>query len=266
MAEEQTQDPQGQSTTTQDPSGQGGQSTTTEPNKTNQDSNVDNLPEKFKGKTAADIAKSYLDLEKKLGDQSQSVSKTRDQLAQWEKLGKVLEDNPELYKQVEQAIDKLSGTKSDTIENDQAPQIKDIRVTQENLIINEFEKDFGINNLSTEKRDALHNKIGSELADMLDPGGKKTVRQVLDAIPQQRLRQYLEKAYRLASNDDREERARLEGLIENRQNREASFGNIASTSVGTKQGQLTEEERKTAQKMGISEDKYLKHKLAIANE
>lgn len=258
-----TQDPQGQSTN-QDPQGQGGQSPTPEPDK-KPESDVDNLPEKFKGKTASEIAKSYLDLEKKLGEQSQSVSKTRDQLAQWEKLGEVLESDPELYKQIEAAIDKLSGKKSDTTKNDQAPEIQDLKVTQENLIINKFEEDFGIQNLSPEKRQELHKKIGANLADMLDPGGKKSVRQVLDSIPTARLRNYLEKAYRLATDDDREERARLSALIENRQNREASFGNIPSSSVSTKQGQLTEEERKVAQKMGITEEAYLKQKKALNN-
>jgi len=263
MADEPIQHPKGQSTTP-DPSGQDGKSTTPEPDKNPEI--IDNLPEQFKGKTAAEIAKSYIELQKQYGKHTQDVSKTREELAKWEKLGQVLEDDPELYKQVEEAIDKLSGKKSDTIENDQAPQIKDIKVTQENSIINEFEKDFGINSLSTEKRQALHEKIGTELAEMLDPGGKKTVRQVMDSLPLPKLRTYLEKAYRLATDGDREERARMQAFLENRQNNEASFGSIPSSSVSSKQGQLTEAEKVTAKKMGISEEAYLKQKTTIENE
>lgn len=251
MAEETTQDPQGQSTITTDPPGEGGQSTETQP--------TEDLPEKFKGKTATDIAKSYLELEKKIGKRSEDENKVRSQLQQWEKLGQVLESDPELYKQVEAAVTRLSGKKTDTTENDQASGIKDIRLTQENSIVNEFERDFGINNLSTDKREALHKSIAQELADMLDPGGKKTVREVLDSIPLPRLRNYLDKAYKLASSNDREEKARLEAFVEAKQNREASFGTFPSSSVA-RQGQLTEEERKVAKRMGISEEDYLKNK------
>ena len=261
MADETAQDPQGQSTTTQDPSGQGGESPKPEAQNPKIE-DVDNLPEQFKGKTATEIAKSYVELQKLQGKHTKEVSEARDKLSQWEKLGEILEANPELYKQVESAIDNLGKTPN----SDRDPKQDDTRVALENTIISKFEEDFGIQHLSGEKRGELHKKIGAELADMLDPGGKKSVRLVLDDIPVARLRQYLEKAYRLATNDDREEQARLKVLIETKQNSQASFGTFPSTSIGQKTGQLTEEERKVAQKMGIPEEKYLKNKLAIANE
>jgi hypothetical protein len=256
MSGEQIQDPQGQSTTTDPSKGDDGESTTIE----TQTQDIDNLPEQFKGKTAAEIAKSYIELQKLQGKHSKEVSEVRTQLQQWEKLGKFLESRPDLYKQIEDAIKGGSEQKTDTTENDQAPKLKEVRLTQENTILNEFEKDFGIISLQTEKREDLHKKIAQELADMLDPGGTKSVREVIDGIPLPRLRQYLEKAYKLATSSDREERARLEALLEKRQNQEGSFGTFPSSSVGNKAGQLTEEERKVAKRMGLSDEEYLKNK------
>lgn len=257
MAEETTQDPQGESANP-DPS-QGDDGKSSKPETPSQD----DLPEKFKGKSASDIAKSYIELEKKLGKRSEDDTKVRSQLQQWEKLGQVLESDPELYKQVEAAITRLSGKKSETTIVEKDPEVKDIRITQENTIIGDFEKDFGISSLKSDKRKELHEKIAGELADMLDPGGKKSTREVIDTIPLPRLRNYLEKAYKLATSGDREERARLEALVQQRQNREASFGTFPSSSVGS-QGQLSEDERKVAKKMGISEEAYLKQKKALA--
>lgn len=258
-----TTDPQGQSTTiTQDPPGQGGQST--DPGA--QDSstqNVDNLPEKFKGKSAVDIAKAYKELEQLHGKNSKEVNEVRGQLEKWQKLGKILEADPELYKQVEGAIDKFSGKKTDTTENDQVSEdLKDTKLATENRIINDFERGYNIHQLAPEKRTELQTKIGQELAEMLDPGGKRTVKEVLDSIPLTRLPNYLEKAYKLATLNDREERARVEGLAEARQNNEASFGNIPSSSL-KQNAQLTEDEKKVAKKMNISEENYLKNKLAL---
>ena len=53
----------------------------------------EDVPEKFRGKSAADIAKSYIELEKKLGENSNDVAKVRKEL---ELVGQVIEGNPEL--------------------------------------------------------------------------------------------------------------------------------------------------------------------------
>jgi hypothetical protein len=262
---EQTIDPKGQSTKTTDPAGETGQSTKTESQ--TQQTHTDNLPEKFKGKTAEDIAKSYLELEKTLGTHTNEVSEVRGKLEQWEKLGQVLEANPELYKQVESEIDKLSGKKTDTTVNDQVSQdVKDTKLATENQIINGFEQRYNIHHLVPEKRQDLQKKIGQELAEMLDPGGKKTVKQVIDSIPLTRLPNYLEKAYRLATINDKEEQIRANTLIEARQNSEASFGSMSSASLRQSKGELTDQEKGIAKKMGISEEKYLAQKLKIAEE
>lgn len=260
--EEKNQDPKGQSPNDPDPSGQDGKSTKTEAQNPKPE-DIDNLPEKFKGKTATDIAKSYLELEKQYGEQSKSVSEARDIKGKLEKLDRILEDNPELLKQFEAAITKYSGKNPSLTEDEKDSGQEDVREEREDSIIREFQKEYGISTLSKEKKEALNEKIANELADMLDPGGKKPVKDVLNSIPLRRLRSYLEKAYRLATIGDREEQARFQGHLEARQNREASFSSFPSSSLTQKTGQLTEDEKKVAKGMGISDEDYLKQKQAI---
>lgn len=270
MAEEKvtTSDPQGQSSQTKDPQGDaGGQSTTVSTQTQTQD--IDNIPEKFKGKSASEIAKAYVEAEKKLGEHSKKIGEVRGQLDQWEKLGKILEANPELYKQVESEIGKYSGQKADTTSDvdDQVSQdVRDTKLATEGQIISGFEQKYNIHLLSAEKKADLLKKVGSEIAEMLDPGGKKTVRQVLDNIPLTKLNVFLEKGYRLATINDSEEQTRARSVIEARINREASFGSMASGSLPNRNTKLTDEQRKVAAKMGISEEKYLKQLQSLENE
>lgn len=211
---------------------------------------TDDLPEKFKGKSASDIAKSYLELEKKLGSHSQ----TQTELDQWRALGNVIKQDPELIKALEK---KVAGDKSQERPKD------DTRDALSNKIVSDFEKEYSIDRLDPEKRQAMHKKIGEELADMLDPGGNKSTREILDSINLSKLPQYLGKAYRLATVDDESERARVKGILESQRNSEATFGSIPSTGGKSNNDSLTTDERETAKKLGISEEKYLKQKQEI---
>lgn len=257
-------DTSGQADTTPDapssqPDGQAGE-------KPDGETKTDDLPEKFKGKSVQEVAKSYLELEKKLGEHSTTVDQAKKQLKQWEALGAVLESNPELYRAVEDEILRVNGKKRDTTENDPASAKDDTRIATENILINNFEKQFGIDQLPPEKRGELHKQIGTELAEMIDPGGEKSVKDVMNSIPLDRLPKYLEKAYRLATINDANEKARLDGLLQARQNNEASFSSVPSSSVNGQKVQLSDEEKKVARRMNISEEDYLKQKIALQNE
>src|SRR5205809_52028 len=102
-----TTDPQGQSAT--DPSKTGeGQSTT------QSTGNQDDLPEQFKGKSAKEIANSYLELQKKLGEHSEELKSSREAKAEveyWRQLGQIIRTNPALYKLIEEEVVKKSGQK-----------------------------------------------------------------------------------------------------------------------------------------------------------
>lgn len=219
------------------------------------------IPEKFTGKTIEDVAKAYLELEKKYGAHSQEVKQVRDQLAEWEVLGKVIQGNPTLYKAVEDEIGKISG------KNTAGEQTKDdTRLAVENNIIGSFESRYGIDKLDTEKRKELHVKIGAELGDMFDPRRTKSYAQVLDEIPLDMLPNYLEKAYRLATMNDQEEKARAEGYLQARQNSQAALGSIPSSGANSETKQLTPQQREAARRMKISEADYIKQLEELEKE
>lgn len=254
MAEEdikQDGDPQGQSPTSPDPSqSQDGQSN----DKPETLPAQDDLPEKFKGKTAVDIAKSYQELEKKLGEHDL----TKKQLSQWQTLGKVIKSNPELEKQILAEIDKIEGKSSVASPEDRSKAPDDTRPALQNTIIGTFEKNFGIDRLPSEKKKDLFEKIATELGDIYDPDGRLSTAQVLNLIPLDRLPKVLEKVYKLATAGDEAEQNRLRGLLEARQNAEAMIGSIPSSGVKGGQPQLTPQQREVARKQGISEQDYIK--------
>lgn len=261
---ENQQDPQGQSAnaTQGDPAGQpGGQSQ--QPLQAAQD----DLPEKFKGKSAKDIANSYLELEKHTGKTSQEVKEARENLAQWEALGKVIQSNPALEKLITEEIEKIGGKKTEGDDSHQTDSNQDVRIATTDSIFKEFEREHGIDRLNGDSQTALQNKIGKELAEILDPTGSKPLNQLLSEVPLNRLGGHLRKAYKLATVDDEKERARLQGLLQAKQNRDAEFGSIPSSSGSpVNQAQLSAEELKVATRLNISPEKYLENKKKIALE
>lgn len=258
---ENQQDPQGQSATpTQgDPAGQPAGQSQQQPLEAAQD----DLPEKFRGKSAKEIATSYLELEKHTGKTSQEVKEARENLAQWETLGKVIQGNPALEKLIAEEIEKIGGKRSDGNDSPKDTN-QDVRIATTDSIFKEFEREHGIDRLPGESQNVLQGKIGKELAEILDPTGSKDLKQLLGEVPLNRLGGFLKKAYKLATADDDKERARVQGLMQARQNREAEFGSIPfSSGSSANQSQLTEDELKVSKKLGISPEKYLKQKQAM---
>jgi phage I-like protein len=262
MAED-TVDPQGHSTTiTQDP-----------PNADtpNQD---EQLPERFKGKTANQIAKDYLELQKKIGEQGEQVAQTKQQLAdkekllqQYDALGKVIQSDPALYYQIEGKIKSLSQQRPSQQPTDPSNQkterdLTDVKLSAQNQIFTNFESKFGINNLSEDQAKSLQSKIGKELAEMT---GAKDVPSAIASLSLDRLPLFLEKAYRLATDGDDQERARLKGMLDARRNNQASFGNVPSSSIRENPNGLSPEEKNVAKRLGVTEEKYLKNKQAQYN-
>lgn len=266
MAEETiTTDPQGQSTqqqqTTTDPAkNQAGQST----QQTIQDVQED-LPEKFKGKSAKEIAESYLELERKSGQHTSEVQQARQNLAQWESLGKVIQGNPALEKLIVEEIQKISKKSEDdpNIRKDQPATRDDTRIAVEKTIVKEFETEHGIDKLSADEKTTLQKRVGKELEEMLDPKGAKNASELIADLPLDRLPSLLRKAYKLATADDDKERSRLKGLLQARDNRDAEFGTIPSSSRSSSQNLLTPEEQKVAKRLNITEEQYLKNKKEI---
>lgn len=227
----------------------------------------DTLPEKFKGKSAEEIAKSYIELEKKIGDQGKEVEDTRKEISQWKALGQVISESPDIKSALEKEIAKRSGKKTEDDKKEEKKEDKlkrdDTRIAMEDQIINKFETDRGIDTLPKEKKSDLDKAIGRELVDMLDPTGTKSPSEIIASIPVNRLPNYLEKAYKLATADDKEERTRSQEFVEARRNREATIGSISSSGVKTSDIELTQSEREAARRMHVTEEQYKKNKAAI---
>lgn len=218
------------------------------------------VPKKFEGKPIEEVVKAYLEAEKKLSEVSTRASKAEEYektLQQWTQLGRIIEGNTALYKAVEEEVRKVSGNTETKTPQD------DTKVAMQDIIINDFEKNYGLDTLSAEKRQVIHRRIGEEVAGLYDPTGKTKYYDAVREIPTSKLRTYLDKAYKLATIDDAEERGRLEGMLQVRQNSEASMGSMSASSGQSGGVELTEAERATAKKMGIAEKDYATMKQKI---
>lgn len=214
------------------------------------------LPEKLRGKSSQEIASMYLSLEQKLGEQSGEVEKARKARQDLDFFVQAVSSDPELFKSVKKAVEQRAGVtikeEESSKKNDQPTKRDDVRAATQNRIIEDFARDMGITQMPTEKQSEVLQKVGTELADLVDPSGTKSVSQVLSEVPLDRLHLLLEKAFWLANKDS---------IISGDSNRFSAIGNL-SHKGGEKSDDnaLTEEEKVVARKLGISEEKYAKQK------
>lgn len=219
---------------------------------------LSNLPEKFKGKSTEDIATMYLELEKKFGEHSKEVENARQFLQEKAFLDQLLSEDEQLYKTLEQAISKKVGKQTTDDKSPKSdPVLTDLRRSEENRAIGEFQKQFGIDKLDSDKKKEMMQNISKELAEMLDPGGNKTIGQIISEISLSKLPKYLENAYWIANKEKLIDRGSISDDI-------SSIGSISSSSVfNSNKDSLSEEEKKIAEKLGVKPEKYLERKKQI---
>lgn len=222
------------------------------------------VPEKLQGKTPDELIKMYGEAERKLGEMGNQLGEKKRLESEMAVVLQAIHANPELKSGVEREIAKIAG--QDTPTNDK-PKVEEGDKTQKQLkqavegqVIKEFEKDRGLNTLDAQEKRDVYTKIGDELAEMLDPGGNKTLPQLLDSIDPNKLGTYLDKAYKLANMDGEIEKATKAGMLKARQNEEAIFGAIPSSSGSGGTGGLSTEEKEMAKKLGVTEEDYQKNK------
>lgn len=218
-----------------------------------------NLPEKFQGKSPDEIVQMYTELEKKFGEHSKEVKDARQYLQERAVINEVLAEDKELYSMFESRLKKkyAPSTESDgEVKSD--PVVTDLRRSEENRIIGDFQKNLGIADLSAEKRTEVMKKVSNELAEMVDPGGKKSLGQILSEQSLSRLPKLLENAYFLAHKDSLFDKGKQDPDL-------ASIGSIATGSSGKSDpiNSLTDREREIAGKLGVKPEKYLERKKEI---
>lgn len=198
-----------------------------------------------------DWEKRYKDLQTTYNKRDKEVSTLKTDSENYQKLKTFIEGDAEVYDYIK---NKLTPQQPSPTSNGEATD--STKRTLGQTIIRDFEDRYGINNLEPEKANTIRKAIAGELADKYNPENKEA--HVLDFVPIEKLENDLEKAYRYATMDDNNERARLKTLIDARQNQEGTFGSLASSGASSKEITLTPEQRETARKLGVSEEAYAK--------
>jgi hypothetical protein len=227
---------------------------------------LSNQPEKFQGKTTEELIKMYGELERKLGEQSSLVSEARKLKENQEILAKAIYSDPKIAKSVEQAVTALYGSDTETSgkKGDEEaartvdPQVADLRRASENRVIAEFSTHYGFEKMKPDERQDMMKKVGSKLADMVDPSGKLSMAEVISNISLERLPVMLEDAYWLANKDNIIDKGSLPQDV-------ASIGRFSSSTSKSEgqEVQLTDKERDIAAKLGVKLDNYLKQKQQL---
>lgn len=235
------------------------------------DKSQDNLPEKFKGKSADEIAKSYLELEKKLSEVGQTAAESKKHLDDLRALESFIDNDPESLQFLKTRIEhgKNSGTK--TVQDKDDPRfdrleqdVTDARLASQGQIFEKFENRYGLNEEGVDSK--IKTQIGDMIKQMVSPKSSKTPVEIIASLPLDTLPMYLENAYKLVSAEDQKEQVRRKTLAQARQNADATFSTGSSTSLRSNSTTLTAEEKKVARGLGISEEKYLKQKKEINEE
>ena len=229
------------------------------------------LPEKFKGQTPDQIAKAYVELERKLGEQSKTVEEAKTLREQTDTLVKAIWSDPDLYRQVEAGVKKF--TSGESLPNRETPKdakpsdavnpiISDLRTNEENRVLNDFFTKYGYNTLDEKSRKDAYAKLSTTVAELVDPSGTKSIKQIFASIPVTKLRSYLDHAHKIANFDQIVEKARSSAAIPLEENRDGAIGSFAASNKRAGSSvTLTSREREVASKMGISEEKYLQRKI-----
>lgn len=231
-------------------------------------------------KSQQEAEKSYQELERKFGEHSKEVEEARKLRDQTDTLLRAIWADPDLYRQVEQGIQKYAKGEvipderkpvpqkeqpKDAIQTD--PAISDMKKSQENKILDDFFTRYGYKELGEQEKKDAYAKLSLSLAEIVDPAGNRPIKEVLESIPLSKLPRFLENAHRIANYDMAINQAK-QSALGSRENDEAVIGSFSSSASKSRANQvtLTNRERETARKMGISEDDYLKQKAEIQKQ
>ena len=221
------------------------------------------IPDKLKGKSSDELIKMYGELSSKLGAQGVELGQARQLTRQMQVVLQAIEGSPQAKTLIEAELVKISGKAP---EGDKKPdgEVKtdaSVKRAVEGQIIREFEEKQGLTTLNPDERQVIYARIGTELTEMLDPGGTKSQAEVLDSIDLTKLPQMLERALFLANRDGEIEKATKAGMVRAQQNRGGMIGSIPSSGSVSSPGQaLTAEEREVARSLSMSDEEYQKYK------
>lgn len=143
--------------------------------------------------------------------------------------------------------------------------INELKGSQKEEIIAAFEKEYGISSLPEEQRRDTRIKIESYLNDF---GWSISGRNNVPTPPLTNLRNHLEKAYMGTHAEKLKEEGKLEGFVQARANDQGIMGSFPSGVINNEGGEknLSEGQKKWAEKLGVNEDKAKETYFAKDNE
>lgn len=144
-------------------------------------------------------------------------------------------------------------------------KIDDTRKSIENSIVQEFNRNKGIDKMNPDQRKDFNQKMFGELSFLLNPKGDKSLDQILGEVSLQTLPAVLEKAYNLATLDEQKAKSAEKAVSEATMGMPGVMGSMPSgSSPDGEDITLSPAERQIAKEMGVAEDKFLQRKKEIA--
>lgn len=239
-------------------------------------------PQKDPSKDKKDDAKpdDAAALNKRLGELEKENQSLKEYQAKVDPVMQTIFGDQELYKKVEETHTKRlnpdKGKKDDKDKKDDPPTDgKDKKDTEPSKgdsdsrtflvkgIVEKFNTKYKIDKLTADERKDLNVKIGTMLQDMLDPKGNKTLAQILEDVPLTKLPGYLDHAYFMINKDKLFADAKEQGKSEALSGELGITGGFSSSDITPDSVTLSAKEKKIAENLGISEDRYLARKKEI---
>lgn len=225
--------------------------------------------DKVTGKTQEQLIEMYGQLSQKLGEMSASEKQKSEVLKKVNVILAAIGKSPEREKMVKAWIDEFgTGDDGEGGEDDKKkidPALMDVRKSQENEIVGNFESRYGIDKLPEEQRKEMQGRIGNALWDLVDPRGEyKTYQEMLDSIPLQKLDRMMENAYWIANRDKISSELREAQESKRKADQMGAIGGLSSASIGGEEEiELTTEELRAAKSMKVTPEKYKERKREI---
>jgi len=216
-----------------------------------------------------DLEKAHSDLEQKLGQQGEDLNKLRQFQADAYPIIDVVYSNDEIMSQIRKAADakyeapqnqETNGKTEEPAKVSQVdPKVKEQESYLRQQAIDDFKKKNGLDILSADDYSKVENALTDVMSRWIIPGTQ---------VPLEKVSTLLTDAYSIVKTDKLVEDKVLESLATQQTNQRATMSPMSGEVTDDSGDQLTETERKFAEKLGVkSEDvKTYKERIAKGNE
>lgn len=196
---------------------------------------------------------------------------------------KAVYGDPDAYKATNKAYLKMIGVSDTEDKKDEGketlpaktevPKPSPTEVDNRNALISnsvrDFEREHGFDKLKKEEKETLNTAIIGELKGLLDPNDTgKSGAQLLEGVSVAKIPAILEKAYLLATRNQRESAIKDQTIKEFQNQERGLVGSMPSGSMDGSSEEITlsEKEKKIARRLGMKDDEYLANKKEIAKK